>query len=201
MTPEEVAKLLVRIGAVEVRCDPGDWFVWASGRRAPIYCDNRRTLGFPEDRKAIADALASAITDAYAMVETIAGTATAGIGWAALVAERLGLPMVYVRSEAKEHGQRRQVEGGKLDAGTRVVLLEDLISLGGSAGNGVTALRNAGAELLGIQAIFSYALPEATRRFAKLEVRARALSDFDALLATLTLSEEQALALHEWRAR
>ncbi len=200
MTPEEVAKLLVRIGAVEVRCDSGDWFVWSSGRRAPIYCDNRRTLGFPEDRKAIADALASAITDAYAMVETIAGTATAGIGWAALVAERLGLPMVYVRSAAKEHGQRRQVEG-KLGPKTRVVLVEDLISLGGSAGNGVTALRSAGAELLGIQAIFSYALPEAIQRFSDLGVRARALSDFDALLATLTLSEEQALALHEWRAR
>ena len=200
MTPEDVAKLLVRIGAVEVRCDPNDWFVWSSGRRAPIYCDNRRTLGFPEDRKSIADALASAITDAYAMVETIAGTATAGIGWAALVGERLGLPMVYVRSAAKEHGQQRQVEG-KLDPKTRVVLVEDLISLGGSAGNGVTALRNAGTEVLGIQSIFSYGLPEAVRRFAGLEVRARALSDFDALLATLTLSEEQARALHEWRAR
>jgi orotate phosphoribosyltransferase len=200
VTPEEVARLLVQVGAVEVRADPDQWFVWASGKRAPIYCDNRLVLGFPEERRQIADALAAEITRSFSGVETVAGTATAGIPWAALVAERLALPMVYVRSAPKEHGRGRQIEG-RLQAGAPVVLVEDLISLGGSSSGAIEALRKEGAPLLGVQAIFSYGLPEADRRFAELGVQARALSDFSTLIETLELSPEQARALHSWRER
>jgi orotate phosphoribosyltransferase len=200
MTPEDVARLLVRVGAVEVRSDPERWFVWASGRRAPIYCDNRLVLGMTEERRLIGDALVRAVEDHFSGLNAIAGTATAGIPWATLVAERLELPMAYVRGAAKGHGQGRQIEG-RLPPDARVVVIEDLISTGGSAGNSVEALRKDGAEVLGVQGIFSYALPEAERRFAELRVRAYSLSDYPALLETLTLSASEARVLHEWQAR
>jgi orotate phosphoribosyltransferase len=198
MTPEDVAGLLVRVLAVEVRADPETWFVWSSGRRAPIYCDNRRVLGFPEERRQIASALSRAVTEAFPQVQTIAGTATAGIPWSALVAEDLKLPMVYVRSAAKDHGRGKQVEG-RLEAGTRTVVLEDLISTGGSSGNSVEALRREGAQVLGVQGIFSYGLPEAERRFAELGLPAYALSDFATLVRILPVSQEEARVLHAWR--
>jgi orotate phosphoribosyltransferase len=200
MTPEDVARLLVQVGAVEVRPDPERWFVWASGRRAPIYCDNRLVLGMPEERRRIGDALAGAVADRFSGLDAIAGTATAGIPWATLVAERLELPMAYVRSAPKGHGQGRQIEG-RLPSDARVVVIEDLISTGGSAGNSVEALRKVGAEVLGVQGIFSYALAEAERRFAELGVRAYCLSDYPALLETLTLSPSEARVLREWQAR
>jgi orotate phosphoribosyltransferase len=197
---EEIARFLVRAGAVEVRPDPEGWFVWSSGRRAPIYCDNRVLLGIPEGRTRVADALALAIRERFERPGAIAGTATAGIAWAALVAERLELPMVYVRPSRKEHGREQAIEG-RLGAGARVVVVEDLISTGGSSGAAVEELRKAGAEVLGVQAIFSYALPEAELRFEELGVVARSLSDYPTLLRTLPLSAVQARALHEWRAR
>jgi orotate phosphoribosyltransferase len=197
MTPEDVARLLVRLGAVEVRADPEKWFVWASGRRAPIYCDNRRLLGYPEERAQIAEALTRAVRD-HSQVHGIAGTATAGIPWAALVAERLSLPMAYVRSAKKEHGQARQVEG-RLPDGCRVVLIEDLVSLGGSSAQAVEALRTEGFEVLGVQAIFTYGLSESERLFSKLGTQLRTLSDFPTLLTTLDLTPEQLDALNAWR--
>jgi orotate phosphoribosyltransferase len=200
VTPEEVARLLVRVQAVEVRADPEQWFVWSSGRRAPIYCDNRLVLGFPAERRQITEALTHAVKDGFPEVETVAGTATAGIPWSALVAERLGIPMVYVRGAAKEHGRGRQVEG-KLEAGARVVVVEDLISTGGSSGSTVEALRKEGARVLGVQAIFSYGLPAAERRFEEMGLPAQALSDFATLVRTLPLSPEQARVLQEWRER
>jgi orotate phosphoribosyltransferase len=200
VTPEEVARLLVRVRAVEVRSDPEQWFVWASGRRAPIYCDNRLVLGFPDERRQLAEALADAMRSAFPAVETVAGTATAGIPWSALVAERLGLPMVYVRGAAKEHGRGKQVEGN-LGPGVRVVVVEDLISTGGSSGGTVEALRKEGAQVLGVQAIFSYGLPEAEQRFEEIGVPLQALSDFATLVQTLPLSPEQARVLQAWRER
>lgn len=198
MTPEEVARLLVRVGAVEVRADPETWFVWSSGRRAPIYCDNRLLLGFPEERRQISGALSRAVTQAFPEAQTIAGTATAGIPWSALVAEELKLPMVYVRSAPKDHGRGKQVEG-KLEAGAHVVVLEDLISTGGSSAGTVEGLRKEGAQVLGVQAIFSYGLPAAEQRFEELGLPAYALSDFTTLVKILPVSPEEARVLHAWR--
>jgi orotate phosphoribosyltransferase len=199
VTAQEVARLLVRIGAVEVRTDPAQWFTWSSGRRAPAYCDNRALLGFPEERARIADALAAAIRARFADADVIAGTATAGIPHAAWVAERLALPMVYVRGSAKEYGQGRRVEGRRL-RGERVALLEDTISYGGSSLGAVEGLVAEGGKVLGVQSIFAWGFPETERRFAEAGVAWQSLCDFDALVATLPLTPEQARALREWRA-
>jgi orotate phosphoribosyltransferase len=198
VTPEEVARLLVEERAVEVRPDPAQWFTWASGRRAPIYCDNRVLLSAPKARTRIVDALVEALRAGFADPEVVAGTATAGIPWAAWVAERIALPMVYVRGEAKDHGRRKRVEGARL-RGERTVLIEDLISFGGSSLSAIDALREEGGEPLGVQAIFSYGFTETAARFARAAVAWRSLSDYEVLLATLDLSPDQARALHAWR--
>jgi orotate phosphoribosyltransferase len=198
VTPDEVARLLLRVNAVEVRPDPKNWFTWASGKRAPIYCDNRVLCSYPEERAQIADALVEAIRARFPDVEVIAGTATAGIPHAAWVAERLGLPMVYVRSSAKGHGQGRRVEGRPL-AGERVVVVEDLVSYGGSALDSVDALQAEGGKVLGVQAIFSYGLPQATAAFEQRGLPCQALGDYPSLLDVLTLDEAQARVLREWR--
>jgi len=198
MTSVEIARLLLRIGAVELRPDPEQWFTWTSGKRSPIYCDNRLLMGFPEERALIADALVDGVRELAPGVDVIAGTATAGIPHAAWVAERLGLPMVYVRGSAKAHGQGKRVEGPALD-GRGVVVIEDLISTGGSAADSVTALRDEGGKVLGVQAIVSYGMPRATQRFTELGVTARALTDYDDVLALLDLDEVRARVLREWR--
>lgn len=198
MTPAEVGRLLVGVGAVEVRPDPQDWFTWTSGRRAPIYCDNRVLMGFPAERCAIADALVGALRANHPDVEVIAGTATAGIPHAAWVAERMGLPMVYVRGSAKGHGKQKRVEGAPL-AGEPVVVIEDLMSTGGSAADSVAALREEGGKVLGVQAIVSYGFPAALERFAELGVPVHALTDYDAILGLLDLDEVRTRALREWR--
>lgn len=198
MTPTDIARLLVEARAVDVRPDPAEWFTWASGRRAPIYCDNRVLLSAPKARARIIAALVEAVHADFADPEIVAGTATAGIPWAAWVAERLSLPMVYVRGEAKDHGQRRRVEGARL-RGERTVLIEDLISFGGSSLSAIDALRAEGGEPLGVQAIFSYGFAETVTRFARAGVFWSSLSDYEALLSTLELSPDQARALHAWR--
>lgn len=198
--PNEVARLLVGVGAVELRADPAQWFTWASGKQAPIYCDNRLLMAFPEERARIADALAAAIANDFPDTKVIAGTATAGIPHAAWVAERMGLPMAYVRGAAKGHGQARRVEGRAL-AGERVLVLEDLISFGGSSLDAVEAVREEGGEVIGVQAIFSYGFPEAKQRFEEAGVPVRSLSDYQVLLETLELSPEQARVLLDWRGR
>jgi len=199
MTPAEVAQILFETESVEVRCDPADWFTWASGRRAPIYCDNRRLISFPKQRGQIADALAASVRERFGDAEVVAGTATAGIPHAAWVAERLDLPMVYVRGRAKGHGQTRQVEGRPL-RGERVVLIEDLISTGGSSADAVDALRREGGVVVGVQAIATYALPDALRTFAERDLAYHALVDYDAILARLELTEAQLDVLRAWRA-
>ena len=198
LTASEVASELIKVGAVEVRTDPEDWFTWTSGRRSPIYCDNRVLISYPEARARVADALVASVRSRFAEVQVIAGAATAGIPHAAWVAERMNLPMVYVRGAAKEHGQAKRVEGAPL-RGERVVLIEDTISTGGSALDGVEGIRAEGGDVLGVQAIFSYEFPRAHERFADAGIQASALTSYPTLLATLDIDEQTARILEDWR--
>jgi orotate phosphoribosyltransferase len=200
MTAAECAKLLVSIGAVEVRADPATWFTWASGERAPIYCDNRVVISYPDARARIAAGLAESIRRYFPDVEVIAGTATAGIPHAAWVAELLELPMVYVRGSAKEHGKGKRVEGRAL-RGERVVVLEDAVSFGGSSLTAVEGVAAEGGKVIGVQAIFEYGFPKARERFAAAGVTLRALTTFDALIESLELPPATRAALLAWRER
>ncbi len=200
MTPEDYARLLIEVGAIELRTNPDQWFTWTSGERAPIYCDNRVLMSYPEARARIADGLAGAIRTRFPACEVIAGTATAGIPHAAWVAERLERPMVYVRAGSKDHGLKRKVEGRPL-RGERVVLVEDLISFGGTACTAVEALGAEGGKVIGVQGIFSYGFPAAARRLEEAGVSWQTLTNYDALLACLDLDEATRRVLLEWRAR
>jgi orotate phosphoribosyltransferase len=200
MTPEEYGQLLLEVGAVEIRTDPEVWFTWVSGKRSPIYCDNRVLISYPKARAQVADGLADAIRTRFSECEMIAGTATAGIPHAAWVAERLEMPMVYVRAGSKAHGKGKRVEGRPL-RGERVVLVEDLISFGGSACAALEALAEEGGQVIGVQAIFSYGFPEAASRFAARSIPCQTLTHYDALLASLNLDDATRRLLLEWRAR
>lgn len=171
---------LLRLKAVVLR--PDDPFTWASGVRSPIYCDNRLTLGDVAVRRRIRDAFAEAVAEAGASPTVIAGTATAGIPHAAWLAEALELPLVYVRSKPKGHGRGNQIEG-KLSEGATVVLVEDLVSTGGSALDAARALREAGAEVALVLAIFTYGTPRAEAAFAEADLPLYTLTDFRALVA------------------
>ncbi|WNS79780.1 orotate phosphoribosyltransferase [Domibacillus sp. DTU_2020_1001157_1_SI_ALB_TIR_016] len=176
---KQIAEELLEIRAVFLQ--PNDPFTWSSGMKSPIYCDNRLTLSYPKTRQKIAAGLAELIQKEYPEAEIIAGTATAGIPHAAWVSDVLNLPMCYVRSKAKEHGKGNQIEG-KAEPGSKVVVIEDLISTGGSAITATEALRAAGCDVLGVAAIFTYGLPKGDARLAEAELRAVALSDYDALI-------------------
>ena len=176
---EIVAEQLLKIRAVFLQ--PNEPFTWSSGIKSPIYCDNRLTLSYPEVRQVIADGLAKMINENFQDVEVIAGTATAGIPHAAYISDRLNLPMCYVRSKAKEHGKGKQIEG-LVHAGQKVVVVEDLISTGGSAINAVKALREGGAEVLGVVSIFTYNLPIGNENLKKNEVPSESLCDFETLV-------------------
>ncbi len=201
MNGEAIAKSLLEIKAVSV-VDKDNLFTWASGIKSPIYCDNRLTMSYPEVRGMIADGFVAHIEQHYPTVEVIAGTATAGIPHAAWVAERLNLPMVYVRSSAKQHGKGNQIEG-RLLKGQRVVLIEDLISTGGSSLAAAAALRQAGAEVMAIIAIFSYNFAEAEQRFAAAKVAYASLTDYRALLPVAVdagyIGDKDAAELANWR--
>lgn len=175
----EVAKKLLEIGAVTLQ--PNDPFTWASGIKSPIYCDNRLTMGYPEVRQLIAKSLADLIKKEYPDVEVIAGTATAGIPHAAWVADLLNLPMVYIRGKAKGHGKGNQIEGPLKDK-QKMVIIEDLISTGGSVLEAARAAENEGAKVLGIAAIFTYGLPKGVANFAKEKVRVTTVSDYEILI-------------------
>ena len=200
MTPEDYARLLIEVGAIELRTNPDQWFTWTSGERAPIYCDNRVLMSYPEARARIADGLADAIRARFPTCEVIAGTATAGIPHAAWVAERLERPMVYVRGGSKDHGRKKRVEGRAL-RGERVVLVEDLISFGGSAGAALDALGEEGGKVIGVQAIFSYGFADAAQLFEDAGMPCQTLTDYDALLGCLELDEAKQEVLLAWRAR
>ena len=195
----DLASGLLDAGAV--RLSPREPFTWASGLKAPIYCDNRQLLGFPDLRGAIKAALARR-TASYGPT-LVAGTSTAGIPWAALVADQLGLPMAYVRPEPKDHGMGRQVEGPS-GQGHRVVLIEDLVSTGGSSIKCVQALRQEGAEVLAVLGLFSYGLPRAEAAFGAAGVALEVLATFDDLTARAeargTLGPGDRASLAEWRA-
>ncbi|QWB29092.1 orotate phosphoribosyltransferase [Exiguobacterium acetylicum] len=190
-----IASALLRIEAVTL--SPNDPYTWASGLRSPIYCDNRLTLSYPEVRSLIADALAEKVK--RLAVDVIAGTATAGIPHAAFVAERLGLPMVYVRSGNKKHGKGNQIEG-VIQPGQRVVVIEDLLSTGMSAIEAAEALQAKGADVVRIQAIFSYGMERLSNNLRDAKIESDALLTFEALLETaqqqgdITIEEQKQLA-------
>ena len=175
---KKVAKLLMDIQAVFLR--PNDPFTWASGIKSPIYCDNRLTLSYPRVRDVIEQGLADIVKAKYPQCEVIAGTSTAGIAHGALVANILDLPMAYVRASAKDHGRNNKIEG-RIEKGAKVVVIEDLISTGGSAIDVVNVLREYGADVLGIVSIFTYGLQKGIDRMAAANVTNYSLSNFDAV--------------------
>lgn len=181
MIEKEIAKSLLDVKAVFLR--PNEPFTWASGIKSPIYCDNRLVLSFPEKRDLVKKGLVDLIKRAYPEVEVIMGTATAGIPMAALTADVMGIPMGYVRSSNKTHGKENKIEGRVLP-GQKVVVVEDLISTGGSCIGVVEALRDAGAVVLGVAAIFSYQLQDAVDNFGSINCPFVTLSNYDALIDT-----------------
>lgn len=176
---KRIAKDLLSIGAVFLR--PDEPFTWASGIKSPIYCDNRLTLTAPAVRDDVENGLAETIKREYPQCEVLMGTSTAGIAHAAITAHLMNLPMGYVRSGAKDHGRTNQIEG-KLEKGQKVVVVEDLISTGGSVIEVVNVLREAGAEVLGIVSIFTYGMKKGLERLAEANVKNISLSNFDVLV-------------------
>ena len=171
-----IAKHLLGIKAVFLR--PDEPFTWASGIKSPIYCDNRLTLSFPEAREAIEEGLAETVRSVYPEAQALMGTSTAGIAHAAITAHILNMPMGYVRSGAKDHGRQNQIEG-RLEKGQKVVVVEDLISTGGSVIEVVNVLREAGAEVLGVVSIFTYGMKKGLERLAEAQVKNISLTNFD----------------------
>ena len=177
-TEKIIAKDLLKIGAVFFR--PDEPFVWASGIKSPVYCDNRPTLTAPEVRNDVENALAETIKREYPEAEVLMGTSTAGIAHAAITAHILNLPMGYVRSGAKDHGRQNQIEG-RLEKGQKVVVIEDLISTGGSVIEVVNVLREAGAEVLGVVSIFTYGMQKGIDRLKEANVVNYSLTNFDVI--------------------
>ena len=173
-----IAKDLLSIKAVFFR--PEEPFTWASGIKSPVYCDNRLTLTAPEVRNDVENALAETIRREYPDVEVLMGTSTAGIAHAAIVGHIMGLPMGYVRSGSKDHGRQNQIEG-RLEKGQKVVVVEDLISTGGSCIEVVNVLREAGAEVLGVVSIFTYGMKKGLERMAEANVKNVSLTNFDVI--------------------
>lgn len=196
----KLAKELLAIQAVALR--PNDYFTWTSGIKSPIYCDNRITMSYPSIRREIAAGMVEVIKEKYPAVEVIAGTATAGIPHAAWVSELLDLPMIYVRDSAKKHGKTNQIEGRVLE-GQKVVIIEDLISTGLSSLKVAKALREAGAEVLGVVAIFSYELKKAHEAFTQAEVEYVTLTNYPVLVEEAVVSDfihqDDVEKLLEWR--
>ncbi len=199
-TAEKTAELLLQINAIKL--NPSKPFLWASGWHSPIYCDNRLTLSFPAIRNYIRNEFAKQIELHYGKPDVIAGVATGAIGIGILVAEELGLPFVYVRPEPKKHGRQNQVEGF-IQKGQNVVVVEDLISTGNSSLLAVEALKEAGANVKGMVAIFSYGFDVATENFKNANVNLNTLSNYENLLNLAVekkyITEEEQITLQEWR--
>jgi orotate phosphoribosyltransferase len=195
----ETARRLLQINAIKL--SPQSPFVWASGLKSPIYCDNRAVLSYPEHRRFIIEGFAQK-AEAYRPFDLIAGVATAGIAHGVLLAERLGLPFIYVRPKAKEHGRRNQIEGD-LKAGARALVIEDLISTGGSCLQAVEGLRGAGCSIAGVLAIFTYGFEQAQAAFQAAGCPFDTLSHYDALIAEALKAEYVKSAemetLRQWR--
>ncbi len=196
----KLAAGLLRIGAVLLR--PDEPFTWASGWQSPIYCDNRRILSDPELRSMVAEAFAERVSELYPEAEVVAGVATGAIAHGVLAADRLGKPFVYVRPKPKDHGTGSQIEGN-LPSGAKVVVIEDLVSTGMSSLAAVDALRKAGAEVLGMVAIFTYGFDLAADRFKEAGVRLSTLSNYGSLIDEATsarvVKASDAEVLRSWR--
>ncbi|WP_068983220.1 MULTISPECIES: orotate phosphoribosyltransferase [Lysinibacillus] len=198
----EIAHAMLKVGAVEL--NPTELFTWASGIKSPIYCDTRLTISDPVIRKQLANGLASLIKENFGATEVVAGTATAGIPHAAWVSDILELPMVYVRSKAKEHGRGNQIEG-KYAAGQKVVVVEDIVSTGGSSITAVEALRAAGCEVLGVVCVYTYNLPRAEQAFEEAGIQYVSLTNFDYLIEAANesgaIKEGDIPFLKEWHGK
>ncbi len=196
----KIAEYLLQIKAIKLQ--PSNPFTWASGWKSPIYCDNRKTLSFPEVRSYIRDSFATVISGLYPRAEMIAGVATGAISHGALAADKLEMPFIYVRSGAKEHGLGNQIEG-YYEKGQKVVVVEDLISTGGSSLNAVKALRDAGCEVLGMVAIFTYEFKKASDAFAAENCRLNTLCNYTTLIETAVrtgyITETDVETLKKWR--
>ena len=194
------ASKLLDIKAIKLQ--PNDPFTWASGWKSPFYCDNRKALSFPELRNFVKLQLVHTVMQHFPQAEAVAGVATGAIAQGALVAEELNMPYVYVRSKAKDHGMGNLIEG-ELPAGAKVVVVEDLISTGGSSLKAVEALRAAGYEVVGMVASYTYGFPVAAKAFADAGVELQTLTDYDHVveqaLATGYITEADVELLHEWR--
>ncbi|WP_304295707.1 orotate phosphoribosyltransferase [Porphyromonas gulae] len=195
-----IASKLIEVKAIKLQ--PNNPFTWASGWKAPIYCDNRKTLSYPQIRSLIKLELARVISETFGDVEAIAGVATGAIAQGALVADLLGLPFVYVRSSPKDHGLENLVEG-ELKPNSKVVVIEDLISTGGSSLKAAEAIRNFGCEVLGMVAVYTHGFPMAEQNFEKAGVKLVTLTDYDQVieeaLRTGYISAENVELLREWR--
>lgn len=199
-TASIAAEFLLQIKAIKLNNESP--FTWASGRKSPIYCDNRITLSYPEIRTFIRQKFVELITEQYGDIDVIAGVATGGIAQGALVAQELGKPFVYVRAEEKKHGLTNQIEG-EVKPGQSVVVVEDLVSTGKSSLIAVKALREAGCIVKGMVAIFSYNLEVAKENFKKEDVNLFTITDYDSLIETATkenyIRQEDILSLKKWR--
>jgi orotate phosphoribosyltransferase len=197
---KKTAEYLLQIKAIKLQ--PSNPFTWASGWKSPIYCDNRKTLSFPEVRSYIGDSFATLVRELYPQAELIAGVATGAIAHGVLTADKLNLPFIYVRSEAKEHGLGNQIEGYFIP-GQKVVVVEDLISTGGSSLNAVKALRAAGCEVLGMVAIFTYEFKKAADGFKAENCTLNTLSNYSVLVDTAVntgyISTSEVETLKNWR--
>lgn len=199
-TASQTAELLLQINAIKLK--PENPFTWASGWKSPIYCDNRIILSYPPIRNYVREEMAKQLLHLYGKPDVIAGVATGAIGIGMLVADYLGLPFVYVRPEAKSHGRKNQIEG-QLDPNQTVVVIEDLISTGKSSLNAVKALKEQGAVIKGMIAIFTYGFKVANKNFEEAEIELHTLSDYDALIEKASnqnqIKEEQMTTLIAWR--
>ena len=199
-TAKKTAELLLQVKAIKL--NPRDPFNWASGWKSPIYCDNRVTLSYPPVRIFLKEEIAKIVEKEFGKPDVIAGVATGAIAIGILVAQELGVPFIYVRPEPKKHGRKNQIEG-HLESGQNVVVIEDLISTGNSSLNAVDALKEAGAVVKGMVAIFSYGFDVATDNFKKKNIDLVTLSNYDSLLEQALesnyISEKELITLHEWR--
>lgn len=200
ISERKIAGQLLTIKAVSL--NPTQPFTWTSGIKSPIYCDNRITMSYPAIRRDIAKGLANKIKQHYPDVEVIAGTATAGIPHAAWVAELLDLPMVYIRSKAKDHGKGNQIEG-RIQDNQKMVLIEDLISTGGSVLEAAQAASNEGAQVLGVAAIFTYELPIGIKKFKDNQIELTTLTNYTTLIETALdkqfITAKERDSLEEWK--
>lgn len=199
MLDQQIAQILLEKKAVAL--NPGKPFTFASGIKSPIYCDNRLLISHPESRSVLVDGFISLLKSKNIVGDVIAGTATAGIPWAAWIAQKLDKPMVYVRESAKDHGRQNQIEG-EIKKGQKVILIEDLISSGGSSVKAIQAVQNSGFEVVACVAIFTYQMKKATDAFASVNVPLHTLSNFSVLTQVAKklglISDEQIAVVLEW---